>query len=331
MKILYLDLNPDIIEDYSTSLLGENPNKYGGGSAVARVCRANPEWDFWIAGNPKCFDNIKDKSKCICFPDEIREALRNGIPLENFLNLADFDILVHHFTQWHVQTKLPTAIWAVGRADYCHCLNKNILLFDKENQCPIINGPTDIHEFTLGIPIKPFREYQKEPFIFNCNRQTKLFQSAIVARICREYKIKLVTAGPIDSGYESEFLNYVDDGFVQYLGIIDQETKNYYNERASATVMLQTYPISVTLSSKEAATFGVPTLATNIGGWPAFLNGRNGFVCYDVRQLLESWEKCIDGTIKQKDCYDAVKEKYSSDKMLVDLNNIFKKVINESP
>ncbi|MEK6884294.1 MAG: glycosyltransferase [Nanoarchaeota archaeon] len=330
MKILYLDLGLEPIEDYNRF-----PKKYGGARSVVSSLLYNLD-NFELYADEKCFEGIEENilKKCHTLSLEQRQKIREGVALDTIISEAkNFDILLHHSTNVYVNTfnfKINQFVWSVGWGEIIEPRNKYVLLFDKEIQNPQFSSANHtIYDIILGLPIPKFEEYKKEGYIFNCCRQTKLFQSAKLAEICQKHKIPAIFAGPIDKDYELEFLQYIDDKSTQYIGIIDEETKIKLSKPASAHVMLQTYPISVTLSAKQALAYGVPILATPVGGWPAFIkNAYNGFIVRNEEHFLMAWGFCKNNKVQQKNCWDSI-QIYSEQKMIDSFLKVFEYILNK--
>lgn len=304
MQICYIDINaPDCIEDYSYASV----TRYGGGRIIAAALLEKLD-TLHIYANPICFDNVRTGkiNQCFSLGDEAREAIKNGAPIKNYIADADqYDIFFHHFSHIHLNLEgcrsQKQVVWPVGWREPVHPLNENIMLFDKENQEPQIQGTAKIYDITIGPKFEPFQEYKKKDIIFQCSRHFSHYNSILVAKLALKYEIQTIFAGPIENGYP--LMNFVDNKTTHYIGVIDQKTKQDFYKRAKLNTQFQGYNISVTLAGKEAASYGCPILATPVGGWNSFIKpGINGFKFVTENHFIEAWEK--RNLILQKHCYN---------------------------
>lgn len=304
MKIAYLDLNEDdLVEDYST-----NPNKYGGGRIIGSSLLERLD-NFFLFGNKKCFDNIKSEklNQCISLDIEARRAIKNGAPIKNFIeNINQYDIFFHHFSNIYLNLEghnnPKQAVWPVGWREVVHEKTKNILFFDKDGQATTYSNDAKLYDIVIGPKLEPFEERQKENFIFQCSRHNQAYQSIELANLCNKYNIQAYFAGPIEKDYP--LLNYINNINTFYIGSISQQLKFDFFKKAKANVQIQTYPISATLTGKEASSYGVPIIAAPIGGWNKYIkHGINGFFIQNENDFINSWNNI--NIIKQKDCYDS--------------------------
>jgi len=303
MNIAYLDLNEDDhFEDYSTT-----PDKYGGGRIIGAAL-LNRLDNFFLFANEKCFKNIdKNKiSQCIPLSLEARQGIKNGEPVKKYIkNIDDYDIFFHHFHYTYLNLEghknKKQVVWPIGWREIVHDDARNILLFDREVQETIYNQNAKIYKIVIGPKFEAFEQRRKENFIFQCSKHNNFYQSIEIAILANKYKIKTYFSGPIDPGYE--LLRYIDNVNTFYLGVISHELKKDFFKKAKANMQIQNYPISATLTGKEASSFGVPILATPIGGWNAYIkHGVNGFFIQNEQDFINAWMN-IDN-IKQKDCYN---------------------------
>jgi glycosyltransferase involved in cell wall biosynthesis len=320
-NIAYLDVNDELVEDVSMS-----PSKYGGGRVVSASFLDTFD-NFHIYANEKCFENVREdkKSQCFVLSDEDRKYLRNGENLLDVISIymSDYDLILHHFSNININIGVPTLVWPVGYSEPIHPLNKHIALFDKNNQSPrFFSNDHVIYDVVIGPRMPEFQEYKKEDFIFCCGRLTPTYQSIQIAQLARKYEIPVVFSGPIDRDYP--FLDYLSD-YASYLGVIDHATKMEYNRRAKMTAQLMNYPISVTLSMKEAAAVGVGCLATPVGQYRSWLKeGVNGYFVRSEQDFVSGWEK--RDLLLQKNCYNNVLQ-FSENKMIEMFLQAFEAII----
>jgi glycosyltransferase involved in cell wall biosynthesis len=304
--VAYFDVNDEMREDYSIT-----PNRYGGGRCVAASFLDLFD-NFHIYGPAECFKNVREekKSQCFVLDDEQRKALREGELVEAVVgwDVAFYSLFLHHFSNIHLTTKVPTLVWPVGFSEPIHPLNKYIALFDKDNQSPrFFSNDHSIFDVVIGPRMPKFEERVKEDLIINIGRITPSYQSIQVAQLAHKYQIPMIFAGPLDEGneYGNKFMKYVDNDLVRYLGIVDHKTKLELFERAKLTTQMMDYNISVTLSCKEAMARGVIPIAAYVGQYKTFIqNGRNGFSIKFEEDFIEAWNN--RNRVRQIDCYNSV-------------------------
>lgn len=332
-NILYLDLNlPDMIEKYGSY------DYYGGGSIVARAMIRRFS-NFYIAARQSCFEDMPDKHKhqCIILEEHDIELIRGGQPLVNtglsLDFLKDIQLINHHFSNLWVNTSslnCKTCHWNVGYRDVVHPKNKYVILFDLENQSPIYYSNNHlIFQAVIGPKMPLFQEYQKEDYIFCCGRITNSYQSIQIAQLANKYRIPMIFAGPLDkdNNYGNEFMRHVHGDIVQYYGVIDNDIKIDLFKKAKLTCQFMNYPISVTLSQKEASARGVGCLATPVGQYRTWLRElENGFFVRSEEDFVRGWEN--RSLLSQKNCYNSVLQ-FSEDKMIEKFVEAFNNILNE--
>ena len=308
MKIAYFDLNEDdFCEDYS-----DNPNQYGGGRIVAAGLLDSVGY-IDIFGDLKCFTNVKESKKHQCFalPSEIKNKIKAGEEIKNLIpNAESYDIFFHHFANRSINLNgLPNSkqvVWPVGWKESVSSKIKNVLLFDFNSETRY-SPDTKIYKIVIGPKFSPFQEYKKEDFIFQCSRHCQHYSSIQVAEFCNKNNIKAYFAGPIDEGYK--LLEEIDNKNTFYLGVISQDLKRELFKKSKANVQIQNYPISVTLTAKEAASYGNMIIKYPNGNddWVSFIEeSKNGFFVKNGKEFLDAWSK--RNTIKQLDCYSLGKQ-----------------------
>jgi hypothetical protein len=316
-NVAYLDVNDEMRENYSMT-----PSTYGGGRIVAASLLDRFD-NFHIYGPKECFKEVrKEKLKqCFTLKDWERRGMREGsqVYLEN-----KYQLVVHHFSNIHLNTDISQCHWSVGYGEPVHPLNEHVLLFDKDNQAPRFQSSNHkIYDVVIGPRMPEFQEYKKEDFIFCCGRLTPTYQSIQIAQLARKYEIPVVFSGPIDRDYP--FLDYLSD-YASYLGVVDHATKMEYNRRAKMTVQLMNYPISVTLSCKEAMSVGVIPITTPVGEYRTFIKHQhNGFLITSEDRFVQAWEN--RDSVKQRDCFDSV-QKYSESQMIDSFIRSFKSILH---
>lgn len=327
MKVAYLDFNEDdLIEDYSYY----NCKRYGGGRVFASIAKEKNE-DFHIFSNEKSFDNLLDienKKNCHGLSSSDRLRIRQGDLIKNIIPNADyFDLFVHHQSRYHANVeglKAKECCWAVSVGEYCHPRNERLLLYN-DFQNPMYGGikQPKLYKIVIGKKIPNFQENEKSDFLFQCTRHNSNFGSIQVAKLCKEYGIPVIFAGPIDRDYP--LLDYVDNENIQYLGIIDDNTKFNLLKKAKACPFIHNWPTPFNLSAIESLAYGTPIIATNVGFWSNLINGKNG----SIVNTEEDFISALKISYNQKDCWDSV-QPYSEEKMLESFFSVFKNIYEEN-
>ena len=322
-NVAYLDVNDEMRENFSMT-----PSTYGGGRIVAASFLDLFD-NFHIYGPGGCFKEVQfpKNQQCHILQNYERKAIREGADIDQVIGSymsKNYDLIVHHFSNIHINTKLPTLCWPVGYAEPIHPDNKHIALFDIQNQAPqFFSNNHSIYNVVIGPRMPEFQEYEKQDFIYCCGRLTRTYQSIQIAQLATKYEIPIVFSGPIDRGHP--FLDYLSD-YVTYLGVVDNETKVEYNKKAKMTAQMMNYPISVTLSMKEAAAVGVGCLAMPVGQYRSWLRPSiNGFFVRSEEEFVQGWERRDE--LNQKSIYDSV-QMFSENNMINKFIEAFKLVVN---
>lgn len=332
MNILYFDLNDkSLIEPYF------DYDNYGGGAIFLRAAFQKLP-NIYLAAREECFNRCPNHllDKKIVLSEENIQDIKNGKPIVDIIDkdiLNNINLVVHHFSQIWINTtgiKCKSCSWNVGYGDHVHPKNKYLLLFDLNNQSPIYySNDHVIHEVIIGPKIPLFQEYKKEDYIFCCGRLTNSYQSIQIAQLANKYKIPVIFAGPIDSNYP--FLDYLSD-YTNYLGVVDYKTKINHYEKSKITIQAMNYPISVTLSCKEAMARGCGVMATPVGQYRTFVKDLkysyegNGWLIKSEEDFINSWQN--RDLLSQKNCYDSIQQ-FSEDNMITSFINAFNKILNK--
>lgn len=309
-KILYLDISPqtnDFKENYSI-----NGSSYGGGAVIGRWAKEMLNFD--ILAEKECFNEVSkterlDRCKVISRKDLDRIIL--GQPLiKIFPESINYDIIlasnVGTFINLKGNNKSKLATWVSGFLEAIHPEYEHLFCYNSYQYPKISNKNINLYKIQLGKKIEPWNgDFDKKDYIFQCNRQCELFNSALIARSCRVAKIRGIFAGKIEKGYEEAFFSEIDNKYTFYIGNISENLKNQYNKEARLSTYLHNWPTPFSLSAIESLSFGTPVASTGFGFWSSLIKeGINGFYTDDNNSLVKAYEKSFD--IKQKDCYDSV-------------------------
>lgn len=330
MNILYFDLNEkSLIENYSVG----NTSKYGAGGTVVKHL-LNDRNDVYLAARKECFEGIPENklNQCIILSESEIGQIRTGVSLIQIKSipnelLINIDLIFHHFTNIHINTddlKCETAVWAVGRGDFIHTYNKNLLLYSRRYQEPIAyHRDCNIFDVIIGRDIEPFKEYKKQDYIFQCSRNNHIFRSDIVAKWCIENKIRGIFAGPMEPS--SNLLKYIDNRYTTYLGLIPEKVKQFYTKHARLYTLLYDWGAPFSISMIESLNYGTPVMTTKRGFTTSVIKEcDNGFFYYDDNSLSYAWEK--SPKLDQQEIYNS-SLKYSKGKMIESFESAFENII----
>ncbi len=326
MKILYLDLNyPDLIENYS-----QKPNAYGGGRIVPSALLHSLNdmghtFDIWA--DPKCFEGVEEKYKshCIPFSYDGKDWVRSG----GAFPVLDYDIILHNFHSVKLNMdglKAKDVVWLVGFGEHVNPRNKRVVLYNDYQNPSISNFHTRVYKARIGVPFESFQEYKKDDYVFSCHRQNISFGAKTMMELAHDFKFKYVTAGPKDQNFP-DIMDYVDNKYVTYLGVISEEEKIERYKHAFCSTHLHKWHTPMNLGAVQSLSYGTPIIARNIGFWPSIVKeGVNGFFVNTNEEFIKALEGCK--TLKQQDCYDSAKH-LSTDGMVADYLNVFEQIMKE--
>ncbi len=148
--------------------------------------------------------------------------------------------------------------------------------------------------------------------------------------IAKSSKMKLIIAGIIQDNdyFEKEIKPLLNKKSIIYLGSADSIKRNEL--LGNAYVLL--HPINFNepfgLSVIESMACGTPVIAINRGSMQEIIqHGINGFLVKNINEAVNIIKKEVKH-IKRKDCRKSVEEKFSSEIMVENYINVYKKIIN---
>jgi hypothetical protein len=329
MKICYLDLqinNPP--EDYAI-----NAQRYGGGACFARYAKKllnNGQDEFYIYGSKANFENLgnnENNDKCFVLNDIALSYLRAGAPVKSWIpESINFDIIIFHhdcFTLNVEGLKAKLVHWALmgdGRAN--HPNTPYTLLYNP--------GEKAVHGKSFSIVIgkyvpEKFTQFQKNNYIFQCSRHDEHMNSIEVAKFCLRNKIKGIFAGPILKGYP--LMDYIDNNWTNYIGLISEYDKTRYLMQATATTYLHTWNTAFNLSAVESLAYGTPIITSKRGCFNYLtLEGENGFFWSPESNLLELYLKCQ--TLDQEKVWKSA-QRFSHTAMVNSFYKAFQEILKD--
>ena len=148
-------------------------------------------------------------------------------------------------------------------------------------------------------------------------------------QIAQKSKRKLLIAGIIqDENYYREKVEpYLNDQ-IEYIGHAGPEKRNALLGKAAALLHPINFNEPFGMSVAEAMLCGTPVIAFNKGSMPELIQpDKTGFLVNTIDEAVEIISNLKN--IKRKDCRDWAKSKFSSEKMVDDYFDLYKKVLGD--
>ena len=170
-----------------------------------------------------------------------------------------------------------------------------------------------------------FQKRIKQDFIFQCSNHYPQIQSAILANLCRKYKVSGIFAGPIAENYRKEFFNSIDNIHTFYLGVISEQEKIKYLSNACMFGAIYDFFINETpLALKQALSYNCSILTTGAGHLKETIkNGYNGFYIHDEKDFPSIWDD--RNKIEQINCYNSI-QGYNVHNMIKSFKEVIEKI-----
>ena len=146
-------------------------------------------------------------------------------------------------------------------------------------------------------------------------------------QIAQKSKRKLLIAGIIqDENYYREKVEpYLNDQ-IEYIGHAGPEKRNELLGKAAALLHPINFNEPFGMSVAEAMLCGTPVIAFNRGSMPELIQSdKTGFLVDTINEAVEVVSNLKN--IKRKDCRDWAKSKFSSEKMVDDYFDLYKKIL----
>lgn len=324
MKILYLDLSPWIIEDYSV-----DPIRYGGGRIFASLMKEMD--DFFIMARKECFENVgkrENSQNCIFITENDCKRINNGERLIDICPVfSQFDLIITPHPYLYINTeglRARQAAWCLGYQEKIDRRHTNILIYNNYQQEEATNAKKHLFQLGIKMPVIPVIT-DKEDYIFQCSRHFPDFNSIEIAQFAIKNKIKCYFAGIIIDNYP--LLNWIDNKYTHWLGEISEDDKRKYTHKARLCAFMHNWPTPMSLGAVQSMAWGTPVVACYNGFWPSLIQeGVNGFYAHNEDQLLEAWNQAAQ--INQRACWSTVAFKYNSFNMIDSLQKIFYNIVN---
>lgn len=200
--------------------------------------------------------------------------------------------------------------------------------FNQRKPMPQLNFVANVYN---GIKIEIFRFYEKPKDYFAFLGRMSPEKGPVQAiEIAKKAGVKLIMAAKVDLAdldyFEKKVKPLVDGKEIKYIGEVDHEGKLELLGNAKALIAPIQWEEPFGLFFTEAMACGTPVISMRRGSVPEILiDGKTGFIC---KNLDEAAEKIGEiEKINRKDCYNHVKENFSSRKMADEYIAAYKKVI----
>ena len=123
--------------------------------------------------------------------------------------------------------------------------------------------------------------------------------------VAKQTGLTLKIAGLVASEHQAYFERYVkpqiDGEQVQFIGMVDEQTKNELFKNAYCSLHLISFAEPFGLTMAESMACGCPVIATNMGSVPELIvDGKTGFIVDNAREAADKVGR-ID-RIKRQDC-----------------------------
>jgi glycosyltransferase involved in cell wall biosynthesis len=148
-------------------------------------------------------------------------------------------------------------------------------------------------------------------------------------QIAQKSNRKLLIAGIIqDEGYYSEKVEPYLNEQIQYIGHAGPEKRNELLGKAIALLHPINFDEPFGMSVAEAMLCGTPVIAFNRGSMPELIQtDKTGFLVNTVDEAVEAVSNLKN--IKRKDCCDWASAQFSSEKMVDDYFDLYKKILGD--
>ena len=183
----------------------------------------------------------------------------------------------------------------------------------------------NFHVVYNGVPLKTYhwtaRVEADAPLVY-LGRVEEIKGVHLAIEVARKSGRRLVIAGNVPEAehhrrYFAERIQpHIDGKCVEYLGAVDDVTKNELLGKSAALLMplLWEEPFGIVMA--EALACGVPVIGLRRGSLPEIVeHGVNGFVCGSVQQMVSAVGSLAE--IDRRDCRRIAEEKFS-DRVIVD-------------
>lgn len=183
-----------------------------------------------------------------------------------------------------------------------------------------------------GIDIKKFRQcYKPKDYFVFLGRMSPEKGPIQAIQIAKKAGVKLIMAAKIDLAdvdfFKKEVEPLIDGKQIKFIGEVNHEEKVDLLGHAKALLAPIQWEEPFGLFFTEAMACGTPVITMRRGSVPEIIiDKKTGFICDSIDEATEKIKNIQ--MIDRRFCYEHVKEKFSSEKMVIDYVEAYKKIIN---
>lgn len=280
----------------------------------------------WICPNPLMEDTTLEP--------KVYQYLHSALPFEE----ADqFDIIHNHYDVYPlvfskiIRTPVvttmhgfssPQAAEIARRYSNTHLVS---ISYADRQQVPDLNWVANIYH---GVPIDLY-EFNNNPsdYFLYLGRITPDKGVHLSVKLAKKLGIKLKIAGLMENQqyYDQEIKPFIGEK-IEFLGEVDNKTKNELLKNALGFLHLNTYPEGFGLTLVESMVCGTPVIGMNKGSISEVVeNGKTGYVIENLEQAGEAIRKIEN--IDRKNCRLRVEENFTVEKMVNEYEKVYKKIL----
>jgi glycosyltransferase involved in cell wall biosynthesis len=187
--------------------------------------------------------------------------------------------------------------------------------------------PSDCHSHVVynGVPLEMYQctaQVEPDAPLTYLGRVEEIKGVHLAIDVARKSGRRLIIAGNVPEAghhlryFEERILPHVDGKTVEYVGAVDDATKNRLLGRSAALLMplLWEEPFGIVMT--EALACGTPVVGLRRGSLPEIVQeGVNGFVCDSVDQMVSAVGRLAE--VDRRDCRRVAEERFS-DRVIVE-------------
>ncbi|RJQ30920.1 MAG: glycosyltransferase family 4 protein [Actinobacteria bacterium] len=326
------------------------PRKYGGIELVVsllteELVRQGHEVTLFATGDAK----TKAKLSYVFHTAAPRQYLGNPVPDLMHVGAAfhradEFDIIQNHagysgvtlanFVKTPVLTTLHGIFTDINTPFFKR--NKNACFYnsisdEQRKPAPELNYISTIYN-AIDTDSYPFEANKKDYFVY-ISRINKDKGSDVVIDIAKKAGVKLIMAGKIDPGRDTEFFEAhvhpkIDDKQIIYKGEISEKEKRKLFAEAKGFIFPLQWPEPFGLVIPEAMACGTPVISFPYGSLPELVeDGKTGFIVKTNDEMVEAVKK-ID-QINPQDCRDHTVARFGIARMTGDYLKAYEAIIKK--
>lgn len=323
------------------------PRKYGGIELVVsllteELVRQGHDVTLFASGDSK----TKAKLESVYHTAAPRELLGNPVPdlyhvATAFEKAKEFDVIHNHsgysgialskFIDTPVITTLHGIFTDINMpffkafSDSCFY---NSISNEQRKSCPDLNYAGTVYN-AINMDSYQFSADKKDYFVY-ISRITKDKGSDVVIRIAKKAGIKLIMAGKIDPGRDTEYFEeevrpHIDNDQIVFKGEVSEAEKRRLLKEAKAFIFPLQWAEPFGLVMPEAMACGTPVIAFPYGSVPEVVDqGVTGFVVNTEEDMIDAIKRVDE--IDPRKCRDHAEKRFGVPRMARDYLSIYKKI-----